>query len=623
MNDLANPDWANYAMEQKRRKLQDELRNKAKNQQGNSALNENLPKKFVSKKEINAGMQNPAQPFSKPKKSSKIEDAGQIATTLPPFVKTQPSESLGFGLTTPETAPMNLPPVLGEYNKPSVNYDPESLQTQPSAIRDNVTSYIPNEPRAMSAQPIIEQPPNDLDFRSKLYEYLRKKISGDPMDADRLSRMNKAREYAAANQFGASLADSASKMGTLQGKRSEVGNFQPLIESIYERDMGKIGDELALEKQREESLLRGANLSSKLLKSTGPKPPKLLPYYRPSTGDQPGEILMYDEDGNLIPRQLPPGYKANNPWSTLPPFVDASGKPVFIQQDPVTGETRKLDLPNDLRSLEQVKMATQQQMKEIDNQMKTASQAEKNELMRERMRLSAQMSQIRQKELDRKIEEQRQKDQLGRARFEQEKKTQDWRQKNEAEKLKIQRERASAKAVGAGPAGVKITEAQGKAGAQANVAVQALGRLEAIEETGYKPGVGSVMRGAVGVLAPPLQNYITPEVEQTYQNATKALVDQLLRFSSGAAIGEKELSRMLGTYAIIPGDKPETKKQKSELRRAYVQSVINAAGPAGSGMELPQQQGPRKVIKKFHDKVNNKTKFIYNYGEPEVVNGLQ
>ena len=599
LNDLSNPDWANYAMEQKRRKLQEDLKRKG---QANPALDESLPKKFVPAKEANSIAPKPAPVLPKKGKSSKIKDEGQIATSLPSFVKTQPSEPVGFNLQTPETPEAILPPVLGEYNKPVQDFAPESLEPQQSAIRNNVMGYIPNEPRPMNARPLPDQPQGEMDFRGKLYEYLKKKISGDPMDADRLARMGRARDYAAANQFGASLADSASKMGTLEGKRSEVGNFQPLIDSIYQRDMGKVGDELALEKQREESLLRGANLSSKLLKSTGPKPPKILPYYKPPTDEQPGEILMYDEEGNLMPRQLPPGYEPNNPWSTLPMFMDQQGRPVVMQQNPVTGQTRQLPIPDNLRSLEQAKMEANNVLKKIDLDMKVAGEQRRGELMREQVRYQQYMAQLRQRELELKIRAQEEKERTNKV--------------NEG----IKKDKISS---GTGAGGAKVTEAQGKAGAQANVAVKALTRLEAIEQTGYRPGVGSVMRGAVGVLAPDLQNYITPEVEQTYKNATKALVDQLLRFSSGAAIGEAELTRTLGTYAIVPGDKPGTRKQKGELRRAYVQSIINAAGPAGSGMELPEQQGPRKVIKKFHDKVNNKTKFIYNYGEPEVVNGLR
>jgi hypothetical protein len=462
--------------------------------------------------------------------------------------------------------------------------------------------YIPNQQNMPASNVMPERQGDEGDFRSKLYEYLKRKLNSQSLDADRLNRMGDARDLNAVNQLGALLAGSASKMGTLQGKRSAVADFQPLIKSLYDRDMGQIRDEMALEAEREDSLLKGASLSSKLLKGTGPKPPKILPYYKPPTSEQPGEILMYDEAGNLMPRQLPPGYEPNNPWSTLPMFMDQQGRPVVMQQNPVTGQTRQLPIPDNLRSLEQAKMEANNVLKKIDLDMKVAGEQRRGELMREQVRYQQYMAQLRQRELELKIRAQEEKERTNKV--------------NEG----IKKDKISS-ATGAG--GAKVTEAQGKAGAQANVAVKALTRLEAIEQTGYRPGVGSVMRGAVGVLAPDLQNYITPEVEQTYKNATKALVDQLLRFSSGAAIGEAELTRTLGTYAIVPGDKPETRKQKGELRRAYVQSIINAAGPAGSGMELPEQQGPRKVIKKFHDKINNRTKFIYEDNSEEVVNGLK
>jgi hypothetical protein len=599
MNDMANPDWANYAMEQKRRKLQDELRNKAKNQQGNSALNENLPKKFVTKKEIDAGMQKPAQSLSKPKKSSKIKDAGQIATTLPPFVKTQPSESLGFGLTTPETSEMNLPPVLGEYNKPSVNYDPESLQTQPSAIRDNVTSYIPNEPRAMSAQPMVEQPSNDLDFRSKLYEYLRKKISGDPMDADRLARMNKAREYAAANQFGASLADSASKMGTLQGKRSEVGNFQPLIESIYERDMGKIGDELALEKQRDESLLRGASLSSKILKSAEPKTPKILPYYKPSTSEQPGEIIMYDEAGNLMPRQLPPGYEPNNPWSTLPMFMDAKGNPVIIERNPVTGQTRQLPIPDNLKTLEQAKMEANNVLRKIDSDIKVAGEQRRGELMREQVRYQQYLSQLRQKEFELRLREQEERERANRAR------------------------EGIQKAKGGTAGGAKrLSPSDIKKFGEGRDMPQLVSNFRN-EMKKYKYLFGP-MKGKFGSA-----NAYNAEAQQ-YEAASKLTAQSVGKYLEGGKLTDADVPKY---QAMLPkiDDLPSVAEYKLNqidkiLRERHAADIkaLEAQGyDVGGLMFENQNKEPRKVIKKFHDKANNKTKYIFNYGPEEVVNGLK
>lgn len=599
MNDLSNPDWANYAMEQKRRKLQDDLKNKA---QGNPALDERLPKKFVPSKDANSVMQQPSQNMPKKPRSSKIKDEGLIPTRLPSFVKSQPNEEIGFNLQTPETPDMVLPPVLGQYDRPAQDFAPESLAPQQSAIRNNVAGFIPNEPRPMGAGSMPEQPQGDIDFRSKLYEYLRKKISGDPMDADRLARMGQARDYAAANQFGASLADSASKMGTLQGKRSEVGNFQPLIDSIYQRDMGKVGDELALEKQREDSLLKGASLSSKILRSTGPKPPKILPYYKPPTEEQPGEILMYDEEGNLMPRQLPPGYEPNNPWSTLPMFMDAKGNPVIIERNPVTGQTRQLPIPDNLKSIEQAKMEANNVMRKIDLDLKVAGEQRRGELMREQVRYQQYLAELRQKELELKIRAQAEKE----------------RSNKTNEQIKKDKGASST-----GKEGGKITEAQAKTAVQSNVALDALTELEGIESKGYQPGIGAIAKDAVGAISPVAKNYVTSETEQLYENATDALVGQLLRFESGAVLGRDEIKRQLKLYALQPGDKPGTKAQKNRMRRIYVQSLIEKSGPAGSGMELPQQQTPKKVKRKFHDKANNRTKFIYDDNSEEVVNGLK
>ena len=81
------------------------------------------------------------------------------------------------------------------------------------------------------------------DPRMRLYEMLRSRPKKDAVLEQRMfDQMNAARESKALNQLAALGAQTSSKMGTLGGKRSEVANFQPLIESIYERDIGPVAD---------------------------------------------------------------------------------------------------------------------------------------------------------------------------------------------------------------------------------------------------------------------------------------------------------------------------------------------------------------------------------------------
>jgi hypothetical protein len=576
-----------------REKLRQKLLEKKRN---NPALNEALPKKFISKGDKDgAATTLPTQTKvpvqgSRPGRDSKIKDDGVGASSVSPTVGAKPNP---FYVQGPNEPSLNLPEApnvsAGVPNYlPPVGSSPSMPQQQGQQI-----GVVPRQQQESE------------DPRAMLYARLLDRARNREMqDQDTLQRMGKARDMSALYQLAPILLDSASQMGTLQGKRSDLGeSMQPFIKSLSEREMGPMMDEMSLRDKQDKRLLMQAEIASKLAKTQkGPTAPKVLPYYRPATKDQPGEILMYDQAGNLMPQQLPPGYEPNNPWTTLPPFINSKGEPVFISQNPVTGETRKLDLPNDLKLLSQIKDETAAQLKKIDMDMKVASEEQRNQLRREAARLSARMGDIRDKELQLKIQAQAEVERRNR------------------EREKIQREKVGG-AAGSGKGAGSLTEGERKAGLQAGVALAALPDIESMEARGYRPGVSNILAEKMGRLG----NYTLSSDDQIYATNMRALADQILRSSTGAAATFQEIYNTLQTYAVQPGDTPANVKVKNKLRRAYIDQMIGAAGRAGAGKELPPKpvgQG-KKVVDKYHDKKANKTKFVYDDGTSEVVDGIR
>lgn len=576
-----------------RERLRQRLLEKKRN---NPALNEALPKKFISKGDkdgpattLPTQTKVPVQ-GSRPGRDSKIKDDGMGASSVSPTVGAKPNPFYAQGPNEPS---LNLPEApnvsAGVPNYlPPVGSSPSMPQQQGQQI-----GVVPRQ------QQEAEDP------RAMLYARLLDRARNREMqDQDTLQRMGKARDMSALYQLAPILLDSASQMGTLQGKRSDLGeSMQPFIKSLSERDMGPMMDEMSLRDKQDKRLLMQAEIASKLAKSQkGPSAPKVLPYYRPATKDQPGEILMYDQAGNLIPQQLPPGYEPNNPWTTLPPFINSKGEPVFISQNPVTGETRKLDLPNDLKLLSQIKDETAAQLKKIDMDMKVASEEQRNQLRREQARLSARMGEIREKEYSLRLRAQQEAERRNR------------------EREKIQREKVGG-AAGSGKGAGSLTEGERKAGLQAGVALAALPDIEAMEAKGYRPGVANILAEKMGRLG----NYTLSSQDQIYATNMRALAEQILRSGTGAAATFQEVYNTLQTYAVQPGDTQENVKVKNKLRRAYIDQMIGAAGRAGTGKELPPQpkKQNKKVVDKFYDRKNNKTKFVYDDGTSEVVDGLR
>lgn len=551
-------------------KLRQTLLDKKRN---NPSLNESLPKKFISKGDKDGIARNlPNQTKvqvqgSRPGRDSKIKDDNMGPSSVSPTVGANPNPFYANETETPAPSPTAMP---------------------------------------ATGQPMgtVSPTPETQDPRMMLYSRLMDRARNrDMQDQESLKRMGEARDMNAAYQLAPIMAQASSKMGTLQGKRSDVVDYQPFIKGLSQRDMGPMTDEMNLRDEQDKRLLRQAEIASKLSRGQrGPSAPKVLPYYRPATKDQPGEILMYDQAGNLIPQRLPPGYEPNNPWATLPAFQDPSGRPIIMQQNPVTGQTRQLELPNDLKLLTQIKEETSAQLKKIDMDMKVASEAQRNELRREQARLSARLGEIREKEFGLREKSQREIERANR------------------EREKIQREKVGG-AGGTGKGGASLTEGERKAGLQAGVALAALPDIEAMEAKGYRPGVANILAEKMGRLG----NYTLSNDDQIYSTNMRALADQILRSSTGAAATFQEIFNTLQTYAVQPGDTPANVKVKNRLRRAYIDQMIGAAGRAGSGKELPPQpvKKGKKVVEKYHDRKNNKTKYIYDDGTPEVVDGIR
>lgn len=551
-----------------REKLKQQLLERKRN---NPALNDSLPKKFVSKKDkdgipttLPTQTKVPVQ-VSNPGRDSKIKDDNLGPSSVSPTVEAKPNPFYA-------SSPSSSMPATGQ----------QIGTVQPQAQGE--------DPRTMLYARLMNQ------YRNR-----------DLQDQDMLKRMGEARDMSALYQLAPILNQASSKMGTLQGKRADVADMQPFIKALSERDMGPMMDEMRLRDQRDKDAYMQAQIAQKLAsaqRQAGPGAQKPLPYYKPATKDSPGEILMYDRDGNVQARTLPPGYEPNNPWAMLPPMVNAAGQPSFYQQNPVTGETRKLELPDDLKLLSQIKTETSAQLKKIDQDIKVASEAERNALRREQARLSVRMGDIREKELMLKIKAQ---EEAGR--------------KNRA-KEKIEKAKLTAKTTPKPGALAKTSEGERTAGLQAKVAIDALSEIEKLEGKGYVPGARQIMAETVGKVSSTAGNLIASPDDQAYEIASKALLDQLLRAASGANAPESEVRRMWATYAIRPGDSEQAKAVKRKGRRTFVEGLIEKAGAAGVGKALPAPQG-RKVLKKQYSPSRNQTKIIYSDGREEIVNGRQ
>lgn len=330
----------------------------------------------------------------------------------------------------------------------------------------------------------------DMDPRAKLYNTLLNK-NLDPISAnpDYMQQVQQARENAARNQFGALMAQTTSKMGAIGGERADVANFQPLIQSVYNRDLG-----------------------------------------------------------------------------TVP----------------------------DLKLLDQRRKIGHDDMKRIELEMKIRDQEQRARLAREK-------SDLAQKSFDLQSQSQEERRRANRAK--------EGLQRDKLEKEPSLKDE-------------KPSSQQETAALQASVAVASLPELERMENEGYRPGARVMASSWLGQDA---GNYVLDAKDQNYRTLTKAVIEQLLRASSGANAPENEIRSMMQTYATLPGDKNETIATKQKLRRVYIQGLIDKAGKAARGKGMPASQGarPKNLIRQQYNPKVNKTRKFYDDGTSVELDGNQ
>jgi hypothetical protein len=79
---------------------------------------------------------------------------------------------------------------------------------------------------------------------------------------------------------------------------------------------------------------------------------------------------------------------------------------------------------------------------------------------------------------------------------------------------------------------------------------------------------------------PLIGNYLTSAEYQKLDSAREAWGQAVLRDESGAVLSIPEIRRKLSTYFAVPGDRPETIRDKA-LRRAYEEkSLLDSLGNA-------------------------------------------
>ncbi len=100
------------------------------------------------------------------------------------------------------------------------------------------------------------------DPRERLYGSLRNRQADN---ARMMGQMNEAADLRAMRELGSVLNQSASKMGTLQGKRSDVTDFSRLDDALYARDTAPVVNELQMRGQDENYELKRQALYQKMM----------------------------------------------------------------------------------------------------------------------------------------------------------------------------------------------------------------------------------------------------------------------------------------------------------------------------------------------------------------------
>lgn len=145
-----------------------------------------------------------------------------------------------------------------------------------------------------------------------------------------------------------------------------------------------------------------------------------------------------------------------------------------------------------------------------------------------------------------------------------------------------------------GPAGVKLTDAQGKA-------FSAVSRIREarrmMDEAGYPSGLGGrkdawatgASGGALGAITP---QEAASEPGQRYFTAGRNLIAALLRKESGAAITKEEWGELGPLYIPMPWDDDATRSNKLRMLDVMEDSALVESGPAGA-----ERLGPSRRAK--------------------------
>lgn len=124
--------------------------------------------------------------------------------------------------------------------------------------------------------------------------------------------------------------------------------------------------------------------------------------------------------------------------------------------------------------------------------------------------------------------------------------------------------------------GGKMTEVQNKDALYAS-------RMLNAEQTLTDPAVVSAAQSRMqrGYAATPVvgNSLVSPEY-QKFDQASRDLINAILRRESGAAISESEFDNAKRQYLPAPGDSPEVLAQKAQNRRAAIEGFASGAGKA-------------------------------------------
>lgn len=126
--------------------------------------------------------------------------------------------------------------------------------------------------------------------------------------------------------------------------------------------------------------------------------------------------------------------------------------------------------------------------------------------------------------------------------------------------------------------GGKFNEGEGKAAGFTDRMLQSEGILRG---SGEKPGVenlGADLGQSLRSKVPGIGNYLVSQDRQKYEQAKRDFINAQLRRESGAAISPTEFESADKQYFPVPGDSPETIKQKADNRRAAVEAMGREGG---------------------------------------------